>query len=127
MSDWLNCKCFRTLTWTGPLSSVGTCCINEFRSSRSALEAVRCLGIFMATRLVLASFLLSSFCFADLRYRMHTTGRPTPTPDRIVYVRGDRIRTEFPDTGRVNIRQCDLSRIVHIDPQTKIYRVEQIE
>ncbi len=81
----------------------------------------------MATRLVVASLLLSSFCFADLKYRMHTTGRPVPTPDRIVYVHGERIRTEFPDTGRASIRQCDLNRIVHIDQQTKTYRVQQIE
>ena len=81
----------------------------------------------MATRLVVASLFLSSFCFADLKYRMHTTGRSVPTPDRIVYVHGDRIRTEFPDSGRVNIRECDLNRIVHLDPQAKTYRVQQIE
>lgn len=50
-----------------------------------------------------------------------------PTPDRIVYVRGERIRTEFPDTGRVDIRQCDLNRIVHIDALTKTYRIQRIE
>ena len=81
----------------------------------------------MATRLVVALLLLSSICFADLKYRMHTAGRPVPTPDRIVYVRGDRIRTEFADSTRVNIRQCDLNRIVHLDPQAKTYRIQQIE
>jgi TonB family protein len=96
-------------------------------TSDSVLEAVRCVGISMVTRLILACLLFSSFGFADLKYRMHTTGRPVPTPDRIVYVRGERIRTEFPDTGRVNIRQCDLNRIVHLDLQTKTYRIQQIE
>ncbi len=81
----------------------------------------------MATRLAVASFLLSSFCFADLKYRMHTTGRPIPNSDTVVYVRGDRIRVEFPEAGRVNIRQCDLNRIVHLDPQAKTYRVQPIE
>ena len=105
----------------------GTYNSNESRAFRSALEAVRCLGISMVTRLILGCLLFSSFGFPDLRYRMHTTGRPAPPQDRIVYVRGDRIRTEFPDTGRVNIRQCDLNRIVHIDPQTKTYRIQRID
>lgn len=81
----------------------------------------------MATRLVVASLLFSSFCFADLKYRMHTTGRPAPNSDTVVYVHGDRIRIEFSETGRVNIRQCDLNRVVHLDPQAKTYRVQQIE
>src|SRR5689334_15151236 len=81
----------------------------------------------MATRLLLASFLLSSLCFADLKYRMHTTGTPVPNSDTIVYVHGDRIRVEFPDTGRVNIRQCDLNRVVHLDPEARTYRIQQIE
>jgi len=101
--------------------------VPQFRSSRSALEAVRCVGILMAIRLVVASFLLSSLCFGDLKYRMHTTGRPVPNSDTVVYVHGDRIRIEFPDTGRVNIRECDLNRIVHLDPQAKTYRIQQIE
>jgi len=81
----------------------------------------------MATRLVVASVILSSFCFADLKYRMHATGRPAPDSDTVVYVHGDRIRVEFPETGRVNIRQCDLNRVVHLDPQAKTYRVQEIE
>lgn len=81
----------------------------------------------MTARLLVASLLLPSFCFADLKYRMHTTGRPVPNSDTVVYVHGDRIRVEFPDTGRVNIRQCDLNRVVHLDPQAKNYRVQQIE
>lgn len=50
-----------------------------------------------------------------------------PTSDTVVYVHGDRIRVEFPDNGRVNIRQCDLNRVVHLDPQTKTYRVQELE
>ncbi len=50
-----------------------------------------------------------------------------PNSDRVVYVHGDRIRVEFPETRRVNIRQCDLNRLVHLDPQTKTYRVQQLE
>lgn len=50
-----------------------------------------------------------------------------PNSHTVVYVHGDRIRVEFPDTGRVNIRQCDLNRIVHLDSQAKTYRVQPIE
>ncbi|HWC16858.1 MAG TPA: energy transducer TonB [Terriglobales bacterium] len=47
--------------------------------------------------------------------------------DRIVYVHGDRIRTELINTGRANIRECDLGRVVQLNPSTKTYRVVPLQ
>lgn len=58
---------------------------------------------------------------------MHVTGSSVPIPDRIIYVHGDRIRTEFSESARVSIRQSDFNRIVLLDPQAKTYRIEPIE
>lgn len=70
--------------------------------------------------------LLASCCFADLKYRIQTTGRRVGDTDRIVYVQGQRVRTESLKAGRVIIRECDLNRIVRLDPATKTYRIVPI-
>jgi TonB family protein len=71
-------------------------------------------------RTVLATLLTISAgttCFADLKF--HIIGRD----DRVVYVHGERIRTENPGNGEATIRQCDLGRTVQLDPTSKTYRV----
>lgn len=65
----------------------------------------------------------SSICFADLKFRMRTTEEHGPSRDKIVYVQAQRIRTELPDAGRVTIRQCDLDRVLRLDPSSKTYSV----
>lgn len=73
--------------------------------------------------LLLVGLLLigSNVCFGDLKFRMQTTG--DRGRDRVVYVRGERIRTEDSETGRVSIRECDLHRTIQLDPGLKTYRV----
>ena len=46
-----------------------------------------------------------------------------PNQDKIVYVHGERVRTEDPQTGRVTIRQCDLHRTLELDAGGRTYRV----
>ena len=76
-------------------------------------------------RATLAAILLTTFCscFADLKFHMLTKQMRGENRERIVYVHDDRIRTELPDTGRVNIRQCDLNRLVQLDTGAKTYRI----
>ena len=61
--------------------------------------------------------------FADLKYRIQTTARQVGDTDRIVYVQGQRIRTDALKSRRVSIRECDLNRIVVLDPTKKTYRI----
>jgi TonB family protein len=76
---------------------------------------------------LLALFLIaSSTCFADLKFRMQTTAAHGRNRDSTVYFQGQRIRTELPDTGRVNIRQCDLNRVIRLDPSSKTYAIVPI-
>src|SRR5579859_2792200 len=76
-------------------------------------------NLLLGTSLIFASVT----CFADLKYRMHTTGMPGPNQDKVVYVHGERVRTEDPQSGRVTIRQCDLQRTVELDANARSYRV----
>lgn len=58
----------------------------------------------------------SSACFGDWKFETHTTSEPDPSPQvRITYVKGQRVRYEVPNTGRVTILQCDQNRSVTID------------
>jgi TonB family protein len=87
---------------------------------------VRALYNCFAMRTVFLVFFFVSSCFADLRYRIETTGRQAGDTDRIVYVQGQRMRTDAMKTGRVTIRECDLNRIVRLDPATRTYRIVPI-
>jgi TonB family protein len=69
----------------------------------------------------------SSLCFADLKFRMRTMEEYGPIKDKIVYVQAQRVRTEFPDTGLITIRQCDLNRVLRLDPNSKTYSIAQIQ
>lgn len=66
----------------------------------------------------------SSSCFADWKFETHTTVDSDASPQvRIIYVKGQRVRYELPNTGRVTIFQCDQNRNVTIDTFAKSYSV----
>jgi TonB family protein len=77
-------------------------------------------------RCVFMVLLFAASGFADLKYRIETTGRQVGDTDRIVYVHGQRIRTDALKSGRVSIRECDQNRIVRLDPASKTYRIVPI-
>lgn len=60
--------------------------------------------------------------FSDVKFRIRTTGRDGTARERVVYIHGQRIRTEMPN-GRINIRQCDLHQFVRLNDKTKTFRV----
>lgn len=80
----------------------------------------------MRTVLLALFLIVSCACFADLKFRMQTTAAHGRNRDSTVYFQGARIRTELPNTGRVNIRQCDLNRVIRLDPSSKTYAIVPI-
>jgi len=75
-------------------------------------------------KVVAATLLLhaSSLCFADWKFETHTTTESDASPQvRITYVKGQRVRNEVPNTGKVTIFQCDQNRSVTINTFDKTF------
>src|SRR5215469_16861916 len=81
----------------------------------------------MRTACLISLLAATSASFADLKFRMRTMQEYGPIRDNIVYVQAQRVRTEFPDTGLITIRQCDLNRVLRLDPNSKTYSIAQIQ
>src|SRR5262249_28397076 len=72
---------------------------------------------------VVAFLLIASIpCFADWKFETHvSTGNETPPQVQITYIRGQRVRSEVPNTGLITIYQCDQNRILRIHSAEKAY------
>ncbi|HTD21343.1 MAG TPA: energy transducer TonB [Terriglobales bacterium] len=68
--------------------------------------------------------MLSSSCFADLKYRIHLGG--ITNHDQIVFVQGQRIRQEDPNNPIVVIKQCDQLRTIRLNTEKKTYTITPI-
>ena len=61
-------------------------------------------------------------CFADWKFETHTSaGNETPPQVQIIYIKGQRVRSEVPNTGLITIYQCDQNHTVKINTIDKSY------
>ncbi len=71
-------------------------------------------------------FWFSSLCAGDVKYSVVTHGS-LPDHQETRYVKGQRVRVEFPDHRIVSIKQCDLSRTILIDPTNQTFNIQPIQ